>query len=79
VILVFVGVRMFVQMHKQVFVQMNEHFSYQEGYYTEFLIQKLFRMDKRDALVLLGIFVCGGTGVGLVVLLANGIIKNPFI
>ena len=70
---------MFVQMHKQVFVQMNEQFRYQEGYYTEFLIYKLFKMDKRDALVLLGIFVCGGTGVGLVVLLANGIIKNPFI
>ena len=36
-------------------------------------------MDKRDGLVLLGIFVCGGTGIGLVVLLANRIIKNPFV
>jgi len=36
-------------------------------------------MDKGDALVLLGIFIGGGTGVGLVVLLANGIIKNPFL
>jgi hypothetical protein len=36
-------------------------------------------MDKRDAAVLVGIFAAGGTGVGLVVLLANGIIKNPFI
>jgi len=36
-------------------------------------------MDKRDAGVLLGIFIGGGTAVGLVVLLANGLIKNPFI
>jgi len=57
---------------------MNEHFR-DQGYYTEFLILKLIIMDKRDALVLLGIFMCGGTGVGLVVLLANGFIKNPFI
>ena len=36
-------------------------------------------MDKRDAGVLLGIFICGGTAVGLIVLLSNGIIPNPFI
>ncbi|QLH02992.1 hypothetical protein C5F47_05225 [Nitrosopumilus cobalaminigenes] len=51
----------------------------QEGYYIKFLIQKLFKMDKRDAMVLAGIFVAGGTVVGLVVLLSNGLIKNPFI
>jgi len=36
-------------------------------------------MDKRDAAVLIGIFTGTGTVVGLVVLLANGIIENPFI
>jgi hypothetical protein len=36
-------------------------------------------MDKRDAGVLMGIFIGTGTVVGLVVLLANGFIKNPFI
>jgi hypothetical protein len=36
-------------------------------------------MDKRDAGVLIGIFIGAGTVVGLVVLLSNGIIKNPFI
>ncbi len=36
-------------------------------------------MGKGDSLVLLGIIVGGSTGVGLVVLLANGIIKNPFL
>ena len=36
-------------------------------------------MDKRDAGVLLGIFIGTGTVVGLVVLLANGLIKNPFL
>ncbi len=36
-------------------------------------------MSRGDALVLLGILVGGGTGIGLVVLLANGIIKNPFL
>jgi hypothetical protein len=36
-------------------------------------------MRKGDALVLLGILVGGGTCVSLVVLLANGIISNPFL
>jgi len=36
-------------------------------------------MDKRDAGVLIGIIVGTGTAVSMVVLLANGIIKNPFI
>jgi len=36
-------------------------------------------MDKSDGLVLLGIIIGGGTGIALVVLLANGIIKNPFL
>jgi len=36
-------------------------------------------MNKGDAIVLIGIIIGGGTGVGLVVLLANGIIKNPFL
>jgi len=36
-------------------------------------------MIKGDALVLLGIFGGGGTVVSLVILLANGIIRNPFI
>ena len=38
-----------------------------------------FQMDKSDGLVLLGIIIGGSTGVSLVILLANGIIKNPFI
>lgn len=36
-------------------------------------------MDKRDAVVLMGIFIGTGTILGLVVLLSNGFIKNPFI
>ena len=36
-------------------------------------------MDKRDAGVLIGIIAGTGTAVSMVVLLANGIIKNPFI
>jgi len=36
-------------------------------------------MDKRDAGVLIGIIVGAGTAVSMVVLLANGFIKNPFI
>jgi hypothetical protein len=36
-------------------------------------------MDKRDAMVLIGIIVGTGTAVSMVVLLANGFIKNPFI
>lgn len=36
-------------------------------------------MDKRDAAFLMGILGGAGTAVGLVVLLANGYIKNPFI
>jgi hypothetical protein len=36
-------------------------------------------MDKRDAGFLMGIFIGTGTVLGLVVLLANGYIKNPFI
>jgi hypothetical protein len=40
---------------------------------------ELFYMDKRDAGVLIGIIGGGGTAVSMVVLLANGFIKNPFI
>lgn len=58
---------------------MNEHFRNQEQYYIKFEIQKLFKMDKRDAGVLVGIFIMAGTVIGSVVLLANGFIKNPFI
>ena len=36
-------------------------------------------MDKRDAAFLVGIIGGTGTAVGIVVLLANGFIKNPFI
>jgi|GEM_PF-2739306 hypothetical protein len=36
-------------------------------------------MDKRDAGVLIGILGGTGTAVGLVILLANGYFKNPFI
>jgi len=36
-------------------------------------------MDKRDAAVLIGIIASTGTAVSMVVLLANGYIKNPFI
>jgi hypothetical protein len=36
-------------------------------------------MDKRDTGFLMGIFIGTGTVVGLVVLLSNGFIKNPFI
>jgi hypothetical protein len=36
-------------------------------------------MDKRDAGVLIGIIAGTGTAVSMVVLLANGIIENPFI
>jgi hypothetical protein len=36
-------------------------------------------MDKRDAGFLMGIFIGTGTVLGLVVLLSNGFIKNPFI
>jgi hypothetical protein len=36
-------------------------------------------MNKRDAVVLIGIIAGTGTAVSMVVLLANGIIKNPFI
>ncbi|AFS80266.1 hypothetical protein NKOR_01800 [Candidatus Nitrosopumilus koreensis AR1] len=36
-------------------------------------------MDKRDAAFLLGILGGTGAAVGVVVLLANGFIKNPFI
>lgn len=36
-------------------------------------------MDKRDAAFLIGILGGTGTAVGIVVLLANGFIKNPFI
>ena len=36
-------------------------------------------MDKRDAGVLIGIIGGGGTAVIMVILLANGFIKNPFI
>jgi hypothetical protein len=45
----------------------------------KFEIIESFQMNKSDGLVLLGIIVGGGTGISLVVLLANGIIKNPFI
>ncbi len=36
-------------------------------------------MEKRDAGFLIGIIGGTGTAVGVVVLLANGFIKNPFI
>jgi hypothetical protein len=36
-------------------------------------------MDKRDAGVLIGIIAGTSTAVSMVVLLANGIIENPFI
>lgn len=36
-------------------------------------------MDRRDAAFLVGILGGTGTAVGIVILLANGFIKNPFI
>jgi hypothetical protein len=40
---------------------------------------ELFYMDKRDAGVLIGIIAGTSTAVSMVVLLANGFIKNPFL
>jgi len=39
----------------------------------------LHLMDKKDGLVLLGIVACGATAVSLMVLVANGLISNPFL
>jgi len=36
-------------------------------------------MDKKDSLVLAGICIGGCVAVTLVILAANGIIKNPFL
>jgi hypothetical protein len=36
-------------------------------------------MDKRDGLVLLGIFAVGSIAVSLMVFLARGMISNPFL
>jgi hypothetical protein len=36
-------------------------------------------MDKNDGLVLLGIVACGVTAVSLMILVANGLISNPFL
>jgi len=35
-------------------------------------------MDKKDALVLTGIITVSGIFVSLMVLMANGVIENPF-
>jgi len=36
-------------------------------------------MDKKDVLVLLGILTSGATAVSLMILVANGLITNPFL
>jgi len=36
-------------------------------------------MDKKDVLVLIGIFTGTGTAISMMVMLALGIIDNPFI
>jgi hypothetical protein len=36
-------------------------------------------MDKKDGFVLLGILTGGGIAVSLMILVANGLISNPFL
>ena len=42
------------------------------------LIFKIY-MDKRDGLVLTGILAGAGVAVALMVFVANGLIRNPFL